>query len=114
MTKTLPANQLWFQNSFVTIRVSMSDGQDGISVLEHLVPYGFSPPSHLHKTEDEVLHVLEGEFRLRVQDQEHRLGAGDLLLTPKGVRTPTALSQHREAAALQSQREGILSASCVL
>jgi len=85
MTKTIPANQLWFQNSLVTIRVSTSDGQDGISVLEHRVPYGFSPPLHLHRTEDEVFHVLEGEFRLRVKDQEHGLRASDVLLAPKGV-----------------------------
>ena len=85
MIKAVPANQLWFINTLVTIRVSMSDGQDGISVLEHRAPYGFSPPLHLHRTEDEVFHVLEGEFRLRVQDQEHRLGPGDVLLGPKGV-----------------------------
>src|SRR5205809_2141437 len=85
MIKSVPANQLWFQNSLVTIRVSMSDGQDGISVLEHHVPYGFSPPLHLHRTEDEVFHVLEGEFRVKVNDQEHRLRAGDALLAPKGV-----------------------------
>ena len=85
MTKTVPANQLWFQNSLVTIRVSMSDGQDGISVLEHRVPYGFSPPLHFHRTEDEVLHVLDGEFRVKVKDLEHRLFAGDVLLAPKNV-----------------------------
>jgi len=85
MTKTAPENQLWFQNSLVTIRVPASQGQDGISILEHFVPYGFSPPLHLHRTEDEVFHVLEGEFRVRVQDQEHRLGAGAVMLTPKGV-----------------------------
>ena len=85
MIKSVPPNQLWFQNSLVTIRVSMSDDQDGISVLEHRVPYGFSPPLHLHRAEDEVLHVLEGEFRVKVKDQEHRLGAGDILLAPKGV-----------------------------
>ena len=85
MTKTLPANQLWFQNSLVTIQVSMSEGQDGISILEHFVPYGFSPPLHLHRTEDEALHVLEGEFRVRVGDQERGLGAGDSLLAPKGA-----------------------------
>jgi quercetin dioxygenase-like cupin family protein len=81
----MSTSRLWFQNSLVTIRVSTSEGEDGISILEHLVPYGFSPPLHLHRTEDEVFHVLEGEFRLRVQDQEHRLGAGDALLAPKGV-----------------------------
>src|SRR5213078_3136753 len=85
LIKSVPPNQLWFQNSLVTIRVSMSDGQDGISVLEHRVPYGFSPPLHLHRAEDEVLHVLEGEFRVKIKDQEHRLGAGDVLLAPKGV-----------------------------
>ncbi len=78
-------NQLWFQNSLVTIRVSASECQDGISILEHLVPHGFSPPLHLHRTEDEVFHVLEGEFRVKIKDQEHRLGAGDVLLAPKGV-----------------------------
>ena len=85
MTKSVPANQLWFQNSLVTIRVSASDGQDGISVLEHRVPHGFSPPLHLHRGEDEVFHVVEGEFRVKVNDEEHRLGAGDVLLAPKGV-----------------------------
>src|SRR5262245_42387678 len=30
MTTNNPANQLWFQNSLVTIRLSTSDGQDGI------------------------------------------------------------------------------------
>ena len=85
MTTPASANQLWFQDSLVTIRVSTAEGQDGISVLEHRVPYGFSPPLHLHRTEDEIFHVLEGEFRVQVGDQEHRLRAGDILLGPKGV-----------------------------
>src|SRR5262245_51538540 len=63
----------------------MMDGKDGISVLEHRVPYGFSPPLHIHRTEDEVLHVVDGDFRVKIQDQEHRLAAGDVLLAPKGV-----------------------------
>jgi quercetin dioxygenase-like cupin family protein len=85
MTKTPPENQLWFLNSFVTVWVSMSDGQDGISVLEHCVPYGSSPPLHLHRTEDEIMHVLEGEFRVKFKDEERRLVAGEVLLLPKGV-----------------------------
>jgi quercetin dioxygenase-like cupin family protein len=85
MINALPANQLWFLDSFVTIRVSASEGQDGISVLEHRMPYGSSPPLHLHRTEDELFQVLEGDLRLKLQDRELRVHAGDLLLAPKGV-----------------------------
>jgi mannose-6-phosphate isomerase-like protein (cupin superfamily) len=85
MNNTGSANQLWFLDSLVTIRVSASDGSDGISVLEHLMPYGSSPPFHLHRTEDELFHILEGEYRLKVQDQERRAGPGTIVLAPKGV-----------------------------
>jgi quercetin dioxygenase-like cupin family protein len=84
MNSTAPT-QLWFLDSLVTVRVSTSDGQDGISITEHFVPHGSSPPLHFHRTEDEVFHVLEGEFRVRLQEQEHRLRAGDARLIPKGT-----------------------------
>lgn len=79
------SKQLWFLNSLVTIRVSASDGHDGVSIIEHRVPQGDSPPLHLHRTEDEIFHVLEGDFRFRVQDREQRAGPGDILLAPKGI-----------------------------
>ncbi len=82
---TTPANQLWFLDSLVTIRVSTSAGQDGLSVLEHRMPYGSSAPLHLHRTEDELFQILEGEYRVKVQDQEQRVGPGAILLAPKGV-----------------------------
>ncbi|HUI05369.1 MAG TPA: cupin domain-containing protein [Verrucomicrobiae bacterium] len=85
MTKSVPANQLWFLDALVTIRVSTSAGQDGISVLEHRMPYGSSAPLHLHRTEDELFQILEGEYRVKVQDQEQRVGPGAILLAPKGV-----------------------------
>jgi mannose-6-phosphate isomerase-like protein (cupin superfamily) len=85
MTKPVPANQLWFLDSLVTIRVSTSASQDGLSVLEHRMPYGSSAPLHLHRTEDELFHILEGEYRVKVQDQEQRVGPGTILLAPKGV-----------------------------
>jgi quercetin dioxygenase-like cupin family protein len=85
MDKSVPLNQLWFLDALVTIRVSTSAGQDGISVLEHRMPYGSSAPFHLHRTEDELFQILEGEYRVKVQDQEQRVGPGTILLAPKGV-----------------------------
>jgi quercetin dioxygenase-like cupin family protein len=76
---------LWFLNTHVTIRVSSQDGSDGISVLEHRASQGDSPPLHIHHGEDEIFHVLEGEVRYRVGDQERLARAGETLLTLKGI-----------------------------
>jgi mannose-6-phosphate isomerase-like protein (cupin superfamily) len=77
--------QLWFLNALVTVRVPHHEGEDGISVLESLAPHGESPPLHVHQTEDEVFHVLEGELRVHAGDTEVTIGAGETILGPKGV-----------------------------
>lgn len=86
MTTSLnAATSLWFLNTWVTVRISGSDGGDKISILEHRAPYGDSPPLHIHHTEDEIFQVLEGEFYFVVGDSEHQLQAGEMLLAPKGI-----------------------------
>ena len=77
--------QLWFLNQLVTVRVRHDEGEDGISVLESLAPHGDSPPLHVHQTEDEIFHVLEGQLRMRAGDADVTIGAGETLLAPKGV-----------------------------
>jgi mannose-6-phosphate isomerase-like protein (cupin superfamily) len=72
-------------NTLKTVRVRHDEGEDGISVLESHAPHGDSPPLHVHRNEDEVFHVLEGELRVRVGDADVRIGAGETILAPKGV-----------------------------
>lgn len=79
------AEYLWFLDTLVCIRISERQGSDGLSVLEHRASYGDSPPLHLHRTEDEVFYVSEGEFRFQVAGEERRLGPVESLLAPKGV-----------------------------
>jgi quercetin dioxygenase-like cupin family protein len=79
------SKDLWFLNSWVTVHLSRTAGADGVSVLEHRIPYGDSPPLHVHQTEDEIFHVLEGELRFQVGQQQHLFKAGAILLGPKGV-----------------------------
>jgi quercetin dioxygenase-like cupin family protein len=74
------SDQLWFLDTLVTIHTG-----EGISMVESLAPAGDSPPLHIHHTEDELFHVLDGELTLHVGDGERRLGAGDTAVAPKGV-----------------------------
>lgn len=76
---------LWFLNSRVTVRVASTDGSDGITVLDFQSPGGDAVPLHVHRNEDEIFHVLEGEFRFLIDREETTLSAGDVVLAPKGV-----------------------------
>jgi len=79
------ARHLWFLNTEVIIKVSHLDGSDGVSVLEHRAPHGDSPPLHVHRNEDEIFYILEGEMLFRVADRDVHAHAGDTLLAPKGI-----------------------------
>lgn len=76
---------LWFLNTLVRVRVAEAEGKDGLSVLEHQAPPGDSPPLHVHTTEDEVFHILEGKFRVQVGDEIRVYGPGSIVVAPKGV-----------------------------
>ena len=80
-----PTEYLWFLDTLVCVRVSHRDGTDQISVLEHAARRGDSPPLHVHVNEDEVFHILEGEFRFQIGTEQLHGGAGDSVLAPKGV-----------------------------
>jgi quercetin dioxygenase-like cupin family protein len=84
-TESGPSRHLWFLDNEVTIKVSHLDGSDGVSVLEHPAPYGDSPPLHVHRNEDEIFHILEGEVLFRVADRDVHAHTGDTLLAPKGI-----------------------------
>lgn len=80
-----PGDWHWFLNTLVRIHVSCEDGADGISYIEHHVRKGESPPLHKHEREDEIFHVLGGEFRFKQGGAEFVRGPGDVVLIPKGA-----------------------------
>jgi len=76
---------LWFMDTLVAFPAAHRDSDDGISVIESLAPRGDSPPYHVHRTEDEVFHLVDGELVLLVDGETRRLQAGETCLAPKGV-----------------------------
>jgi mannose-6-phosphate isomerase-like protein (cupin superfamily) len=84
VTATRPET-VWFLDTEVVFRVPAAAGADGMSLIESLAPEGDSPPLHVHGTEDELFHVLEGTLRIRLGDDELVLEPGESVLAPKGV-----------------------------
>ena len=75
----------WFLDTLVSLPVVRDAGGDGLSVIDSRARRGDSPPYHVHTTEDEIFHVVDGELVLLLEGRTARLAAGETLLAPKGV-----------------------------
>ena len=85
MTSTVDIGAIWFLDTLVRVRVAHDGSADGLSCLESTAPHGDSPPLHVHHTEDELFHVIEGRLRFRVGEAELELAMGETQLAPKGI-----------------------------
>jgi hypothetical protein len=82
------------------------------------VMHGGGPPLHVHKDEDEVVIVVQGELAYELAERRGRLGAGGLLWMPRGdaahyreriVRTVPVRAEVRklaERSARETNQEG--------
>ena len=75
----------WFKGTLVNVRLSWNAGEDRVSLVEHYMPRGESPPLHIHRNEDEVFHILEGSMLIHIGGRESVANAGDTVLAPKGI-----------------------------
>jgi mannose-6-phosphate isomerase-like protein (cupin superfamily) len=81
-TTNAPLN---FCGSIATIRLSHEGEPDGLSVIEHHLPFGYAPPLHIHLNQDEFFHILTGSLCVEVGGELINAGPGDILRAPKGV-----------------------------
>jgi mannose-6-phosphate isomerase-like protein (cupin superfamily) len=50
-----------------------------------LAPGGATTP-HYHRVTEEIYYLLEGQGRMRIDDEEHDVGPGDAIAIPPGAR----------------------------
>jgi mannose-6-phosphate isomerase-like protein (cupin superfamily) len=82
---TAQTPSLKLMGSIVKVRLSVSEGNDRLSILEHYMPQAYATPLHIHKNEDEVFHIFSGRMRFEVGGNIVIAQAGDVVLAPKGV-----------------------------
>jgi quercetin dioxygenase-like cupin family protein len=76
---------LHFFDTRVVIHQAAAQSPVGLSVQEHWLPFGYSPPLHQHLAENEIFHILAGEVRFQLGGEEILARAGQSLAAPAGV-----------------------------
>jgi quercetin dioxygenase-like cupin family protein len=71
-----------------TIRLMLRGPDTGgsLTALETTAAPGEGPPLHRHADEDELLYVIDGRFRFRLEDDVSEAAAGALVFVPRRVR----------------------------
>jgi quercetin dioxygenase-like cupin family protein len=63
------------------IRGKETDGR--FSMVEYRARPGNEPPPHVHLSEHEIFHVLEGQIEFHCEDQVEMVNAGETIFLPK-------------------------------
>jgi quercetin dioxygenase-like cupin family protein len=69
----------------VTFKTVGSDSDGRLTAFESEIAAGDGPPLHVHANEDEILYVLDGQFRFQLGDTVHEAPPGALMYVPRGV-----------------------------
>ena len=75
----------WFLDTHIHIAMAQRDNAEGISVLEHRMPFGSASPLHVHHDEDEIFHLLEGAMEVEVGLERFVAIAGETFVGPRAV-----------------------------
>jgi mannose-6-phosphate isomerase-like protein (cupin superfamily) len=72
-------------NFTMVVKATGADSGGSFSLLEAAEPPNFGPPLHVHQDCAEAFYVLEGEYRIFIEGEEHRCPAGSFVLIPSGL-----------------------------
>jgi quercetin 2,3-dioxygenase len=74
-----------FGGGLVTLKVTSSQSNGSMLLLEHVAARGKTTPYHLHSDHDEACFLLEGEYLVNLDGVEYTAVAGDTVLFPRNV-----------------------------
>jgi mannose-6-phosphate isomerase-like protein (cupin superfamily) len=78
------SERLVFGGTTITIRASADTTGDAFTVFEESAPL-LDTSAHVHRDEDELYYVIEGDHLFVCGGDEHRLGPGGMVFLPRGV-----------------------------
>jgi quercetin dioxygenase-like cupin family protein len=86
---------VWYSGSLMTFLATGEETQGKFALIEAVGRNGNDPPPHIHRREDEILYILEGEIAVSVGDRTIKGGPGTMIFLPRDVRHSfTTESEH--------------------
>lgn len=83
---TTEGDRRWFYGGGVhTWKATAEETGGAFLLFEDRMDRGKTTPLHIHPDSDESMYVLEGEILVHMDGAEHRVGAGGLMVAPRGV-----------------------------
>jgi mannose-6-phosphate isomerase-like protein (cupin superfamily) len=73
-------------NFAMTVKASADETGGGFSLVEAAEPPGFGPPMHIHSDAAEAFYVLDGLYRIFIEDDVFECPAGSFIFIPSGRR----------------------------
>ncbi|MBO0937278.1 cupin domain-containing protein [Fibrella sp. HMF5335] len=67
------------------LKISARDTGGAVSVFEYVGREKVGPPLHLHRDQDEIFYIVEGEYRFQVGNETFTATAGDTVFGPRNV-----------------------------
>lgn len=68
----------------ILVRVSSEESGGAFTLFEEVPPLA-DTPLHVHRDEDELFYILEGDHVIRVGKAEFSVGPGDVVFAPRGT-----------------------------
>jgi len=72
-------------NFVMSLKVSSKETGGSFSLLEAAEPPDFGPPMHIHHDCAEAFFILEGEYRIFVEERDFACPAGSFVYIPSGL-----------------------------
>ena len=75
--------RLAFSDAQFIVKASADTTGGAFTAIEEFSP--LDTPLHVHKNEDELWYILEGEHVIQIGDDEFHVGPGEFVFGPRGV-----------------------------
>ncbi len=72
-------------NFAMSLKAESAETGGAFALLEAAEPAGFGPPMHIHHDAAEAFYVLEGEYRIFIEERTFTCPAGSFVFIPPGI-----------------------------